>query len=167
MNDTATGTRPDTATQTMKATASPAGDPALNSAGGQNVVDLLGKLTSQGAHLAQEQVALMQAEVREATSDIKRAIAAYAGAGVLGLTGLGVAATGLGWWLGDGIDNIPLGLIIVGIGLLIIAAVLYSSAKAKTAATNLKPERSIRTVSDTPDVLTGTHSTTGGNHDRI
>ena len=135
--------------------------------GGDNVVDLIGQLTSQGAHLAQEQVALMQAEVREAATDIKQAIAAYAGAAVLGLTGLGVTATGLGFWLGDAIDNLPLGIIIVGVVTLIVAAVLYSSARAKTAAAHLKPERSIRTASDTPDVLTGTHPATGGTHDRI
>ncbi|MGX7952997.1 phage holin family protein [Tsuneonella sp. HG249] len=161
MNDSVTEMRP----------AAPASRPkrATTSApaGAENVVDLLGQLTSQGAHLAQEQVALMQAEVREAATDIKQAIAAYAGAAVIGLTGLGVTATGLGFWLGDAIDNLPLGLIIVGVALLILAAVLYSSAKAKTASANLKPERSIRTVAHTPDVLTGTHPNTGGTHDRI
>lgn len=139
---------------------------ATAASGGDTVVDLLGKLTSQGAHLAQEQVALMQAEVREAASDIKQAIAAYAGAAVLGLTGLGVAATGLGFALGDAIDDTPLGLIIVGAVLLGVAAVLYASARAKTAAAHLRPERTIRTVSHTPDVLAGTHSASGGNYDR-
>ena len=160
MNDTFTQDRPAAATSRAKKTTGSA-------AGGENVVDLLGQLTSQGAHLAQEQVALMQAEVREAANDIKAAIAAYAGAGVLGLAGLGVTLTGLGWLLGDAIDNIPLGIIIVGVVTLIVAAILYSSAKSKTAATHLKPERTIRTVQDTPDVLHGTHSTTGGSNDRI
>ena len=128
---------------------------------GDNVVDLLGQLTSQGAHLAQEQVALMQAEVREGVTDIKQAIAAYAGAAVLGLAGLGVTLTGLGWWLGDGIDNVPLGILIVGVITLIVAAILYSSGKAKTAAAHLKPERTIRTVEDTPDIVTGSHTSTG------
>lgn len=166
MNDTVTEMRPAAASSTRaKKPGPPAGSTGVG--GGENVVDLLGKLTSQGAHLAQEQVALMQAEVREAASDIKQAIAAYAGAAVLGLTGLGVTATGLGFWLGDAIDNLPLGLIIVGVALLIVAAVLFSSAKSKTAATHLKPERSIRTAADTPDVLTGTHTNTGGTRDRI
>jgi F0F1-type ATP synthase assembly protein I len=160
MNDTVTEMRPATTPRAKKVT-------TAGSSGGENVVDLLGQLTSQGAHLAQEQVALMQAEVREAATDIKAAIAAYAGAGVLGLTGLGVTATGLGWLLGDAIDNIPLGIVIVGVIILIVAAVLFSGAKSKTASAHLKPERTIRTAADTPDVLTGTHSTTGGTHDRI
>lgn len=159
MNDTVTGLRSPPATR-AKSTAS------AGPGGGDNVVDLLGKLTSQGAHLAQEQVALMQAEVREAASDIKQAVAAYAGAAVLGLTGLGVTATGLGFWLGDAIDNLPLGIVIVGVITLIVAAILFSSAKAKTAAAHLKPERTLRTAADTPDVLTGTHSTAGGTYDR-
>lgn len=161
MTDSITDVRPPAASARVKKT------PSTTADSGGNVVDLLGQLTSQGAHLAQEQVALMQAEVREAANDIKAAVAAYAGAGVLGLAGLGVTLTGLGWLLGDAIDNIPLGILIVGVVTLIVAYVLYASAKAKTAATHLKPERTIRTVQHTPDVLHGTNSSTGDSNDRI
>lgn len=148
--------------QTPDRTMTPTRTRAKAAAGaGDNVVDLLGQLTSQGAHLAQEQVALMQAEVREGVTDIKQAIGAYAGAAVLGLAGLGVTLTGLGWWLGTAIDNVPLGILIVGVVTLIVAAVMYSSGKSKTAAAQLKPTRTIRTVEDTPDILTGTHTSTG------
>ena len=148
--------------QTPDRTMTPTRTRAKAAAGaGDNVVDLLGQLTSQGAHLAQEQVALMQAEVREGVADIKQAIGAYAGAAVLGLAGLGVTLTGLGWWLGTAIDNVPLGILIVGVVTLIVAAVMYSSGKSKTAAAQLKPTRTIRTVEDTPDILTGTHTSTG------
>lgn len=123
--------------------------------GGDNIVDLVGKLTSQGAHLAQQQVALMQAEVRESASDIKQAIAAYAGAAVVGLSGLGVTLMGVGYLLGDAIDNVPLGILIVGILTLILAAILYAGAKSKTKDVDLKPERSIATLKDTPDAVTG------------
>ena len=129
-----------------------------------NIVDLVGRLTSQGAHLAQEQVALMQAEVREAATDIKQAIGAYAGAAVVGLSGLGVTLMGLGWLLGVAIDSIPFGILIVGIVTLVIAAVLYSAAKSKTKSAHLKPERTIRTLEDTPDAATG-HYNAGGNHE--
>jgi hypothetical protein len=153
MSDTVTDIRPAASGARARKTQPP-------SAAGDNVVDLLGQLTSQGAHLAQEQVALMQAEVREAATDIKQAIAAYAGAGVLGLAGLGVTLTGLGWWLGDAIDNIPLGIVIVGIVTLVVAGILYASARSKTAAAHLKPERTIRTVEHTPDIVTSTHTST-------
>lgn len=140
---------------------------AASTAGnGGNIVDLVGKLTRQGAHLAQEQVALMQAEMREAVTDLKAAAAAYAGAAVVGLAGLGVTLMGLGYLLGEAIDNMPLGVLIVGIISLILAAILYSMASSKTKAANLKPERTIRTLEDTPDIVTG-HAATGATHDRI
>lgn len=142
---------------------SPRRAPAKAAGSNENVVDLLGRLTSQGAHLAQEQVALMQAEVREGVGEIKQAIGAYAGAAVLGLAGLGVNLTGLGWWLGESIANIPLGIIIVGAVTLVVAAILFSSAKSKVTAANLKPERTIRTVEDTPEILSGTANSTGVN----
>jgi F0F1-type ATP synthase assembly protein I len=139
---------------------------ATSGSEGGNIVDLVGKLTRQGAHLAQEQVALMQAEMREAVTDLKAAAAAYAGAAVVGLAGLGVTLMGLGYLLGDAIDNVPLGILIVGIVSLILAGILYSAASSKTKAANLKPERTIRTLEDTPDIVTG-HAAPGGTNDRI
>lgn len=150
------------------AQSSPLSSPEAASSGanGGNIVDLVGKLTRQGAHLAQEQVALMQAEMREAVTDLKAAAAAYASAAVVGLAGLGVTLMGLGYLLGDAIDNVPLGILIVGIASLILAAILYSAASSKTKAAHLKPERTIRTLEDTPDIVTG-HAATGGTNDRI
>lgn len=150
----------------MSAARSPAPVEAQAAAGGGNIVDLVGKLTRQGAHLAQEQVALMQAEMREAVTDIKAAVAAYAGAAVVGLAGLGVTLMGLGYLLGDAIDNLPLGVLIVGILSLILAAILYGGARSKTKSAHLKPERTIRTLEDTPEIVSG-HQATGGTHERI
>lgn len=123
--------------------------------GGQTIVDLLGRLTSQGAHLAQEQVALVQAEVREGMSGIRQAIAAHAVAGIFGMAGLGVTLTGLGWLLGDALDNVPLGIVIAGVATLVIAGVLYAGARQKLKAMDMKPVRSIRTIEDTPDIFSG------------
>lgn len=145
---------------------SPRAAASSSPAGGDNIVDLVGKLTRQGAHLAQEQVALMQAEMREAVTEVKTAAAAYAGAAVVGLAGLGVTLMGLGYLLGDAIDNVPLGIVIVGVVSLILAAILYAAARSKTNAAHLKPERTIRTLEDTPDIVTG-HAPTGGTHERI
>ncbi|WP_305095677.1 phage holin family protein [Croceibacterium aestuarii] len=125
-----------------------------------NIVDLVGRLTRQGAHLAEEQVSLMQAEVREATTDVKQAVGALAGAAVVGIAGLGVTLMGLAYLVGDWIENVWLGTLIVGAITLIVAAIMYSSGKSKMRATHLKPERTIRTAEDTPDAVTGdmTHS---------
>ncbi len=121
----------------------------------ENPVDLLRQLTSQGAHLAQEQVHLMQAEMRAVVTDLKQSVGAMLGAAVVGIAGLGVFLMALAYLLGDAIDNLGLGTLIVGVATLILAAILFSSGKKKMQASNLKPERTIRTVKDDPAAATG------------
>ena len=111
-----------------------------------NVVDLIGRLTGQSAHLAQQQVALVQAEMREAVTDIQKSVAGMLGAAVFGIAGLGVTLMGVAYLLGNAIDNTDLATLIVGIATLVIAAILYGSARSKMKATNLKPERTIDTA---------------------
>jgi len=133
---------------------------------GGNIVDLISRLTQQGAHLAQEQVSLVQAEMREGVNDIKEAVAALLGAAVVGIAALGVLLMGAGYLLGDAIDNVGLGILIVGIVAAIIAAIMFAGARKKVSAANLKPERTIRTAGDTPEAVTGHISNTGGTHVR-
>ena len=122
---------------------------------GDNVVDLLKQLAGQGSHLAEQQLALIKAEIHESTSDLKMAVGAMAGAAVVGLAGLGVALMGIAYMLGDAIDNLSLATLIVGIAALGLAYVLYRSAANKMAATNLTPERTERTLQRTPDAVRG------------
>ncbi|MGB3796446.1 MAG: phage holin family protein [Alteraurantiacibacter sp.] len=126
-----------------------------------SVVDLLGQLTSQGSHLAQQQVNLVQAELREGIDDLKIAIGSLVGAAVVGISGLGVVLMGLGVWLGDGLDNLQLGIIIVGLITLAIAFFMFQAAKKKMSAANLKPERTIETAERTPDAATGNLTNNG------
>lgn len=130
-----------------------------------NIVDLVGRLTQQGAHLAKDQVNLMQAEVREATQDIKAAIGAFAGVAVLGIAGLGVLLMGIAYFVAQALDNLALGTTLVGVGTLVVAAILYAGAKKKVSAANLKPERTLDTIEDTPAAATGTMHNSGGRHD--
>lgn len=130
-------------------------------AGEDNPVDLMKQLAQQGAHLAQEQMHLMQAEVREAATDVKQAVGAMLGAAVVGIAGLGVFLMALAYLLGDAIDDIGLGTLIVGVATLILAAILYSGGRKKIQASNLKPDRTIRTVKDDPAAATGHMNRTG------
>lgn len=130
-----------------------------------DMVDLLTRLTHQGSHLAQEQIHLMQAEVREAAHDVKQAVAAMATAAVVGIAGLGVLLMGISYLVGDAIESVGWGTVIVGVVALIIAAILAGSAKSKMSASNLKPDRTIRTAEDTPDAVTG-NMTAGAPHGR-
>ena len=123
--------------------------------GGDNVVDLLKHLAGQGSHLAEQQMALVKAEIRESTEELKMAIGAMAGAAVVGLAGLGVLLMGIAYLLGDAIDNLGLATLIVGIVTLVLAYILYRSGAAKMSATNLSPERTQRTLQRTPDAVRG------------
>jgi hypothetical protein len=132
----------------------------------EGVGELLSRLTQQGAHLAQEQVSLVQAEMREGVADIKEAVGALVGAAVVGIAALGVILMGLGLWLGIALNNDGLGVLIVGLIAGVIAFIMYSGAKKKVSATNLKPSRTIRTAEDTPAAMTGHMTSPGGTNER-
>lgn len=141
-------------------------DPAAQPANSEpNIVDLVGRLTQQGAHLAKDQVSLMQAEVREATQDIKVAIGAFATAAVFGIAGLGVLLMGIAYFVAQALENLALGTTIVGVATLIVAAILYAGAKKKVDTANLRPERTINTIEDTPAAATGNMHNSGVRHD--
>lgn len=127
----------------------------------ENVVDLMGTLARQGSHLAQEQLSLVRAEMRETADEIKQAIAASLGAVVLGIAGLGVLLMGISYLVGDAIDDAALGTIFVGAITLLVAGLLYLGARKKLAVGNLKPRRSIETIASTSDAATGNLNSSG------
>jgi hypothetical protein len=127
--------------------------------GSDNVVDLIKQLTSQGAHLAEQQLKLVKAEVRESATDVKTAVAGMAGAAVVGIAGLGVTLMALAYLLGDAIENVGLATLIVGVATLALAYVLYRAGANKMSAAHLAPERSKRTLERTTDVVRGSQHT--------
>jgi hypothetical protein len=122
---------------------------------GENVVDLLKELAGQGSHLAEQQLALIKAEIRESTTELKAATGSMAGAAVVGLAGLGVTLMGVAYLLGDAIDNTPLATLLVGLVTLGIAYLLYHAGAKKISAANLSPDRTQRTLQRTPDAVRG------------
>jgi hypothetical protein len=134
----------------------PAGQrPSPDVGGGDNLVDLLKQLAGQGSHLAEQQLALIKAEIRESTNELKAAVGSMAGAAVVGLSGLGVTLMGVAYLLGDAIDNLGLATLIVGLATLALAYVLYSAGAKKMSATHLSPDRTQRTLQRTPDAVRG------------
>ena len=131
------------------------GRAAASDNGGENVVDLLKQLAGQGSHLAEQQLALIKAEIRESTAELKTAIGSMAGAAVVGLAGLGVVLMGLAYLLGDAIDNTPLATLIVGLATLALAYVLYRAGAKKMSTAHLSPDRTQRTLQRTPDAVRG------------
>lgn len=123
--------------------------------GSDNVVDLLRDLVGQGTHLADQQLSLIKAEVRESAVDVKMAVGGMAGAAVVGIAGLGVVLMGLAYLLGDVLNNVGLATLIVGAVTLVLAYVLYRGAASKMSATSFTPDRSERTLKRTPDAVRG------------
>ena len=126
-----------------------------SASGGDNIVDLIRQLAGQGSHLAEQQVSLVKAEVREATNDLKLAVGSMAAAAVVGIGGLGVTLMGIAYLLGEAIDNTPLATLLVGIATLALAYVLYRAGAKKMSASHLSPDRTQRTLSRTPEIARG------------
>lgn len=133
----------------------PAPQPIADPAGGDNVVDLLKQLVGQGSHLAEQQLALVKAEIRESTTELKAAVGSMAGAAVVGLAGLGVVLMGIAYLLGNAIDNVPLATLLVGLATLAVAYFMYRAGASKMSAAHLSPERTQRTLQRTPDAVRG------------
>ncbi len=128
--------------------------PATRANDDSNVIDLVKQLTDQGAHLAQQQAALIQTEVQGSIDDLKLAIGGMAGAAVVGISGLGVVLMGIAFLLGTAME-LWLATMIVGIATLVIAYFLYQAGAKKMSAANLSPDRTTRTLKRTPDAATG------------
>src|SRR5215218_9386683 len=90
----------------------------------ETIPDLIRQLTEQGAHLAQQQANLVQAEIRTGVNDMKAAGGAMAGAAVVGLAGLGVTLMGLAYLLGEAMD-LWLATLIVGVVTLGVAYAMF------------------------------------------
>lgn len=144
-----------TATRGETAASASRSSKSRSAPGGDNIVDLLRDLVNQGTHLADQQLSLIKAEVRESATDIKTAIGGLLGAAVVGIAGLGVLLMGIAYLLAGAIEDLGLATVIVGAVTLLLAFILYRVAASKMAAANLAPERTQRTLQRTPEVIRG------------
>jgi hypothetical protein len=126
---------------------------------GENITDLIRQLTHQGSHLAEQQLNLVKAEVRESVAEVKTAVGSMAGAAVVGIAGLGVTLMGLAYLLGEAIENVGLATLIVGLATLVVAYLLYSAGSSKMRSAHLAPDRTVRTLERTPDAALGNLTT--------
>ena len=119
-----------------------------------SIPDLIRQLTVQGSHLAQQQVSLVQAEVRDAVDDLKVGAGAMAGAAVVGIAGLGVLLMGLAFLL-DEFMELWLATLIVAAVTLGVAYMMFASGKKKMQSNSMSVERTRRTLERAPSALTG------------
>lgn len=118
------------------------------------VVELLRRLTDQGSHLAQQQVALVRAEVSESVGSLKVAVGAMLGAAVVGIAGLGVLLMAFAYLLAESME-LWLATLIVGLATLLLAFLLYKGAANKIGSSELAPHRTQETLGRTPQAAAG------------
>jgi hypothetical protein len=128
------------------------------------IPDLIRQLTEQGAHLAQQQANLVQAEIRSGVNDMKAAAGAMAGAAVVGLAGLGVTLMGVAYLLAEAME-LWLATLIVGLVTLGIAYAMFAGGKKKLQSSSLSVDRTRRTVERAPGAISG-HQNEVRNHGR-
>ena len=120
----------------------------------ETIPDLIRQLTEQGAHLAQQQANLVQAEIRSGVSDMKAAGGAMAGAAVVGLAGLGVTLMGVAYLLAEAME-LWLATLIVGLVTLGLAYAMFAAGKKKLQSGSLSVDRSRRTIERAPSAISG------------
>lgn len=130
----------------------------------EGIGDLLRRLTDQGSHLAQQQAALIQAEVRSGIDDLKAAAGAMAGAAVVGIAGLGVFLMGLAFLLAE-VMQLWLATLIVAAATLAAALAMAMTGKKKLQSTDLRAPRSQRTIERAPGAIAGETQDEGGKAD--
>lgn len=128
------------------------------------IPDLIRQLTEQGAHLAQQQANLVQAEIRSGVNDMKAAAGAMAGAAIVGLAGLGVTLMGVAYLLAEAME-LWLATLIVGLVTLGIAYAMFAGGKKKLQSSSLSVDRTRRTVERAPGAISG-HQNEVRNHGR-
>lgn len=120
----------------------------------EDMAGLVRQLADQGTHLAEQQIALVKAEIRSGVEEIKQAAAAMAGAAVLGLAGVGVLLMGISFLMAS---VMPLWLATVIVAVIALGAgyAMYSTARDKMQKGSLNVDRTRRTIERAPDAIAG------------
>ena len=134
------------------ATQHPAGDYA--DIGGVSVGELVGNVTRDLSTLMRQELALAQAEVKAEVSKAGKAAGALGGAGLAGYFAVLFLSISLWWALGHLIGN-GWSALVVAVLWGIVGAVLYATGRKKLQEVSPTPERTVDTLKNVPDALTG------------
>jgi hypothetical protein len=117
-----------------------------------SVGELLGRVTQDLSALMRQELELAKAEVRQEVTKSAKAAGMYGGAGFAGYMVLLFASIALWWGLSNVMDQGWAALIVTAIWAL-IGAVLYTAARRQMREVHPKPEQTVETVRELPDVL--------------
>ena len=123
------------------------GTPPPQPGAADGIGSMLGGLLKDLQDLVRGEVALAKAEIKEDVSTAGKGVAALATAAFFGLTGFIFLMLGLTYLLNIWM-RMWIAAAIVGLALVLIAAVLGMSGKNKLSASNLKPEQTIDSLKE-------------------
>lgn len=108
--------------------------------------ELVSGLSDDVTTLMRKEMELAVAEIQENVKEATRAGMTVTVAGFLGYAGLILLLIAVSLLLGSALNSMWMGIGIVGLVVVVIAAVLYGSGKAKLEQVNLLPRRTMRSV---------------------
>lgn len=115
--------------------------------GPEGIGGLIGSIIKDLQELVRDEIQLAKLELSEDASKIGKALGFVAGAALIGLVGFIFLMLALTYALAETMDA-WLAAGIVGLGLVIIAAILGVAAKNKLSAASLKPEQTIDSLKE-------------------
>ena len=123
----------------------------------ESIPDLVRRLAEEGSHLAEQQLKLIEAEVRSGVNDLKESAGAMAGAAILGITGLGVLLMGLSFLVAKALP-LWLATLLVAAVTLAGAYAMFLAGRKKLQSSSLSAERTRRTLERAPEAISGNTS---------
>lgn len=108
--------------------------------------ELVSGLSDDVTTLMRKEMELAVAEIQENVKEATQAGVTVTAAGFLGYAGLILLLIAASLLLGSALNSLWMGTGIVGLVVVVIAAILYSSGKSKLERVNLLPRRTMRSV---------------------
>jgi hypothetical protein len=119
-----------------------------------SVGELLSDISRDFSTLMRQEVELAKAEIKTEAAKAGKGAGMLGGAGFAGYMVLLFLSFALWWGLANVMDEGVAALIVAAVWL-IIAAVLFVTGRSTLRRVNPKPERTIETVREVPDAVTG------------
>lgn len=120
---------------------------------GATLQRLVMEVARNAADLVSCELALFKSEVKSGISGLMGAIAMALAGVVFAITGLALLAGALVEYLAVILENRALAGFLVGLAVLLIAAILFFMAKRKMSLDQMTPQRSLRSLERDRDVI--------------
>jgi hypothetical protein len=118
-----------------------------SSESGESIGSLLSGLLKDLQELVRGEISLARAEVRDDVATASKGAATLAGSALIGVTGFIFAMLAVTYLLNQEM-RMWIAAGIVGLSLLVIAAILFFIGKRKLGASNLKPDQTIESLKE-------------------